>query len=376
MYKNYKVNIKLIFFVIGISLVYSCGGGSSSPQINSSEPPPNSAPKIFNIDAAFDYALQDNMFTQQVSVLANGELNTKWRDITLSEKNKVLEFGYEDMIANFEGNEQFDELTSWSTGKSILSIIIGISADQGLLSLDDAASKYLTEWNGDEQKEKIKLRDLLNMRSGLLIPEGDDAKLTRQDDQFNFCVNSSVAEDPDNKFEYNNCNSMLLGKVVERATGQDFSYFAETFLFAPLDIKATWWKHIVGNYLTYCFVDMSQKDFIRFGEMVLNKGEDVVSESYIDEIFSGYDDYNLQFWLRDDTIQTIGFDGQYIVIDFINEFVAARNSLYYASTNGDYIMSIKGDVEDYTLPITLPQIVTGQSTSFDMKEFLRILRSP
>ena len=121
---------------------------------------------------------------------------------------------------------------------------------------------------------------------------------------------------------------------------------------------------------------MSQKDFIRFGEMVLNKGEDVVSESYIDEIFSGYDDYNLQFWLRDDTIQTIGFDGQYIVIDFINEFVAARNSLYYASTNGDYIMSIKGDVEDYTLPITLPQIVTGQSTSFDMKEFLRILRSP
>ena len=155
MYKNYKVNIKLIFFVIGISLVYACGGGSSSPQINSSEPPPNSAPKIFNIDAAFDYALQDNMFTQQVSVLANGELNTKWRDITLSEKNKVLEFGYEDMIANFEGNEQFDELTSWSTGKSILSIIIGISADQGLLSLDDAASNILP--SGMEMSRKKKL---------------------------------------------------------------------------------------------------------------------------------------------------------------------------------------------------------------------------
>ncbi len=372
--------MKIKYLVTGITILmlHSCGGGSSStPEIQLTESTSNTNPPIFNIDAAFNYALQDGMFTQQVSIYANEVFSSRWRDISVSEEAKISNFGFSGIIENFKGNREFEDLTSWSTGKSFLSILIGIAEDKELLTLTDSAAKYLSEWSGDEKKEAITIKDLLNMRSGLAIPDGDSGgNITVHDNQFSFCLELDSAHEPDDYFQYNNCNSMLLGKVLERASGQDFEFFAQSNLFNKLNIKATWWKDIAGNYLTYCCVDMSQKDFVRFGQMLLNMGEGVVSESYINKIFSGYESYSLHFWLRDDTLQTIGFDGQCIAIDFINNLIAARNSLYHAATDGSYTMSIKGSIEDYQLPITLPRIVTGEASPFDMSEFLRILKTP
>lgn len=53
---------------------------------------------------------------------------------------------------------------SWSQGKSITATLIGILIQRGLLELDQPAP--IKEWQGDERK-KIRVRDLLNMSSGL-----------------------------------------------------------------------------------------------------------------------------------------------------------------------------------------------------------------
>ena len=58
---------------------------------------------------------------------------------------------------------------------------------------------------------------------------------------------------------------------------------------------------------------------------------EIISESYITEILSNNGkNYNLQFWFQDNVLMTIGYDGQFIVIDFANN-VQIRNSLKFIS---------------------------------------------
>ena len=100
-------------------------------------------------------------------------------------------------------------------------------------------------------------------------------------------------------------------------------------------------------------------------------------KEYINEIFSS-DFYNLHFWFFDDTVQAIGFDGQFIVVDFNNDLIILRNSLYYPLHSGDYILcTARAFVcDDTTGPVTLPEALLGVSSEFSMSEFLRILKTP
>ena len=102
-----------------------------------------------------------------------------------------------------------------------------------------------------------------------------------------------------------------------------------------------------------------------------------VSEEYINEIFSP-DFYNLHFWFFDDTVQAIGFDGQFIVVDFNNDLIILRNSLYHPLHSGDYTLCIAQAFvcADSTGPVTLPEALLGVSSEFSMSEFLRILKTP
>ena len=57
-----------------------------------------------------------------------------------------------------------------------------------------------------------------------------------------------------------------------RAVGQDIKSFADTYLFSKIGItsvSADWWRDNTtgnqanGNYLTYCCLDMTARDFAK-----------------------------------------------------------------------------------------------------------------
>ena len=170
---------------------------------------------------------------------------------------------------------------------------------------------------------------------------------------------------------------MLLGVILERATGQDFKVFADTYLFSKLDINARWWRDPSGNYLSYCCLDMTQAEFGRFGSMILSKGDGIISEAFIDDILASDSFYNLQFWFGLNTLETRGYDGQIIAIDFNNELIVLRNSFYFPKTEGDFIFRNDGDsyAADIDAPLTLPSVVMQIEDNFDMNQFLDILKS-
>ena len=389
---NFATNHSIMIF---LSLIFlsGCGGGggssSPSPEVTavnapSSQPTssqPTSTSQNWNIDAAFDYGMADGMFTQQITVIENGQvLRSAYRDIGAEEIIALEDASQTTLIPAFQGVRENSQVTSWSVGKSILSIIAGIAQDQGFLDIDDKASEYITEWANDDRNE-ITIRHLLNMRSGLQLPPENSEEgggITNFYDQQQLCLDRNLTGEINEIFEYNNCNSQVIGEIIKRATAQNFKAYADVNLFGPLGINAEWWTDVRNNYITYCCVDMTQEEFGRFGMMLLNKGEGIVSEEYINEIFTP-DFYNLHFWFFDDTVQAIGFDGQFIVIDFNNDLVILRNSLYYPLHSGDYILCIGGNFicgNSSTGPVTLPEALLGVRSEFSMSEFLRILKTP
>ena len=367
--------------VIFLSLIFlsGCGGGggsgSSAPEVT--QVIPNSQTPIYwNLDAAFSYGMDDGKYTQQITVIENGDvLRSAFRDIGTQEVARLEASFQSSQVPNFQGVRENSQLTSWSTGKSFMSIVMGIAQDQNFLDIDEYASQYLTEWSDDERNQ-ITIRHLLNMRSGLQKPTGEaGGNITVYANQLQMCITLELQEEINERFEYNNCSSMLLGEIIERATGQDFKTYADVNLFNPLEINASWWTDLSGNYLSYCCVDMTQAEYAKFGMMLLNKGDGIVSESYIDDILTTTANYNLQFWFFDSTMQTIGFDGQFIVVDFNNDLLILRNSLYHPQTDGDYVLNNTGD-SNRTGPITLPDALLGDGNNFSMSEFLRILKTP
>ena len=367
--------------VIFLSLIFlsgcggGSGGGSSAPEITQVIAD-SQTPIYWNLDAAFSYGMDDGKYTQQITVIENGDvLRTAFRDIGTQEVARLEASFQSSQVPNFQGVRENSQLTSWSTGKSFMSIVMGIAQDQSFLDIDEYASQYLTEWSDDERNQ-ITIRHLLNMRSGLQKPMGDaGGNITVYANQLQMCIALELQEEINAKFEYNNCSSMLLGEIIERATGQDFKTYADVNLFNPLEINASWWTDLSGNYLSYCCVDMTQAEYAKFGMMLLNKGDGIVSESYIDDILTTTANYNLQFWFFDSTMQTIGFDGQFIVVDFNNDLLILRNSLYHPQTDGDYVLNNTGD-SNRTGPITLPDALLGDGNNFSMSEFLRILKTP
>jgi len=372
-----KFWINLIATFLIIIALASCGSPSNEKSDLILEPTPSDMD--FNLDGAFEYGLADGTFTQSITVFHNGRvLRSSHRGALNSEKEFISNAIGEEYVDLYENKSSRDLVTSWSTGKSFTSILIGIAIDQSFISgLDQSASDYIFEWQNDDRAD-ITIRHILNMRSGLFLYDGGNGgNITSFKNQLDACINRTLQTPRNNNFLYSNCDSMVLGEILVRATGKDFFDFADEHLFSQLDIDAQWWTDQNFNYLSYCCIDMTQEEFLKFGQMILNNGGGIISESYITEILSNNgESYNLQFWFQDNALMTIGYDGQFIVIDFANNVLVLRNSLYHqlVPINGQTIMinNQNGQAGSTQIPLTLPTIFGGEQT-FNISEFLNIL---
>ena len=133
--------------------------------------------------------------------------------------------------------------------------------------------------------------------------------LVFSDDQLTKCINRDFAESGviqpwysesviynRGDFKYSNCDTQVLGEILFRATGQDLQTYADYQLFSKIGINAKWWRDYVadgqsnGNFLAYCCLDSTARDYAKFGHMLLLGGiweDDTVSYgSYVDSIAS------------------------------------------------------------------------------------------
>lgn len=208
----------------------------------------------------------------------------------------------------------------FSATKSIVGLLIGIAYDEGAIkSLDDHVSVYLPDF---KDGDKITIRNLLTMSSGLDWDEAYTALVSKTtqayygDDIRSLVMNLKVVEQPGKKYSYKSGDTQLLSFVLEAATGQTVSEYAQQKLWHPVQAcrDALWnLDRKGGEEKTYCCFNTTARDMAHLARLILNKGEwngkQVISEAYLQEAISpaGYlenefgdgalDYYGFQIWV-------------------------------------------------------------------------------
>ena len=357
------------------------------------------------LENAFEYAFDERFNTQALLIVRGGRIVAeKYSGISQANIDGLVELfsevrgwgsslSREDWQERYGLRDQFSLATSWSTAKSVASTLIGIAiAEDFIDSVDQPASDFLPNWLGTDKEGRVSIRDILTMKSGLQCPDGPNGgEIYNEENQLDVAINRvlelSTAE-PDEKKDsawvYCNADSMLLGEIIENATGYSAYEFGDRFLFAPLGMRVDWWRDTANNYLTYCCIDAISRDFARFGLLWLSKGvwegQNLFSEKFFDAALSQSDiafeqdnlGYGFQWYIQslfnddNETIRELSFGTKGFHMNNIWLFpdldlVVVRNSLYHRVLDaiddtvrtGDLELLFQGEDMDVNVHATL-----------------------
>jgi CubicO group peptidase (beta-lactamase class C family) len=185
-----------------------------------------------------------------------------------------------------------------SCQKSVVSLLVGVAEERGLLAVDDPVSSLLAPgWSNatPSEEDAIRLRHLLTMTSGL-------------DDQL-----VKVAE-PGAVWRYNNNAYHLLQPALERAAELGIGALTQQWLWEPIGVRSSTWRErrstgpaardAKGRALWG--LSMTARDMGRFGLMVERGGRwekrAIVPDAFLEAALSPSQDlnpaYGLLWWLN------------------------------------------------------------------------------
>ncbi len=129
-----------------------------------------------------------------------------------------------------------------SLTKPITATLVLKLADQGVLNLDSSLSEFFTEFNTDFGKQ-THLHHLLSHTSGMpdhfSIDGWFDPAFHRQTSEQEFLkliAEQPAAFEPGTDYLYSNLGYFVLGKIIEKATGESFSSNIKKHIFQPLNM--------------------------------------------------------------------------------------------------------------------------------------------
>ena len=221
-----------------------------------------------------------------------------------------------------------------SVTKSITTTLIGIAADQGKLRLDDPMLSFFSGRavaNRDAAKERITVRHLVSMSSGLECTSANDEQtlkeMERSADFVQFTLDRKVVSEPGAEFVYCSPGMHLLSAILQKATGMTALEFARLHLFGPLGIRDVIWPaDAQGFNHGWGGIRVHPHDTAKIGFLWLNhgqwEGKQIVSRQWVEDsvktqIKTGRDDdYGYGWWITGDEGEyaAIGRGGQRIQV--------------------------------------------------------------
>jgi len=191
-------------------------------------------------------------------------------------------------------------LESWSMGKSLSGTLMGILIKQGVYTLDQPAP--IPEWQtAGDPRQKIRIRDILNMSSGLRIiapqdPDYDESGpypdhlyyYTGSIDSFKYAATRPQQWPPATVGRYRNTDPVLTNYMVRMAVekrGEDYHSWPQRSLFDKLGIRTfVLDTDPYGNFLTHGYESASGRDWARIANLYLQdgvwNGERILPEGY------------------------------------------------------------------------------------------------
>lgn len=291
----------------------------------------------------------------------------------------VLEGTYTDAWLVTRGGVAIAEEYAWpmkparrhmlfSVSKSIVSIVVGALADAGLLSVDDLVTTHIPALS-ESGYARATVRDLLDMRSGVKFSEeyltkGSEIRALFEAVDFAprtpssangikaFLTGLTKEREHGSSFVYRSCETDVLAWICENVVGRPFAVVASEFVWSRVGAAhaAQVCQDRWGGSIADGAISTTLRDLARFGEMIARggvtvDGTRVVSQAWIDDIFSGGPDstqvfadsasaqsypggmYRSQFWVPSasrDVVIGIGIHGQMLYIDRATQTVGVK----------------------------------------------------
>jgi CubicO group peptidase (beta-lactamase class C family) len=186
------------------------------------------------------------------------------------------------------GTVRFDADTlhdARSVTKSVVSALFGAAMAEGAIDdIDTPLLDYFPEYADLRTPERmaIRLRHVLSMTSGIQWdessrPYGDplnsESAMDRAADPYRYVLEQPLSTEPGATWEYSGGDTMLLSRIIERATGEDLEAFARRALFKPLGIERyEWLRYPGGAPIAASGLRLLPRDMARIGQMYLDAG--------------------------------------------------------------------------------------------------------
>jgi CubicO group peptidase (beta-lactamase class C family) len=179
----------------------------------------------------------------------------------------------------FAGANAGTPLVSRSLAKPLTAIVIGRAIALGSIkSLDQPVSDFITEWKGGP-KAGIKIRHLLDMRSGLLgqtfttDPENilNRAYLDPRHDAI-LIGEYPLFHEPGTRFDYANAVADLVAIVIERATHERYARFVSEAVLRPLGAAggSVWIDREGGLAHSACCIMLPAETWLRLAILLVD----------------------------------------------------------------------------------------------------------
>lgn len=153
-------------------------------------------------------------------------------------------FGMAD-IANGAPNTLQTVFNLGSVGKMFTAVAIAQLAEEGRLAFTDAVGAHLPNLPHAAIRDRVTVHHLLTHTSGMgtffnpLFRKADKARLRRVDDYDPLYLTEPLAFAPGARFSYSNSGFLVLGKILEAVTGEDYNSLMRRRVFEPAGMKDT-----------------------------------------------------------------------------------------------------------------------------------------
>ena len=198
-------------------------------------------------------------------------------------------------VANLETGSQrmlTDQFRIASITKTFTGLRILQLHDEGLLNINDSLAKYFPDF---PRADNIRIRNLLNMNSGIKDFAGHEFLHTWYDDPFMpfsmqqgmelSALDSAEFYHAGDSVKYCNVNYSILGLIVEKVTGKTISEEISEFIFKPLGMNSSiypddYW--LPGNLKGYSWNESENKfdDKTELNTDVPNAAGAIISSIY------------------------------------------------------------------------------------------------
>ncbi|MCF2144772.1 MAG: beta-lactamase family protein [Candidatus Heimdallarchaeota archaeon] len=272
----------------------------------------------------------------------------------------IIRHGYLVYERYFLDNNESSLQEIYSITKSFTSALIGIAVGEGYLNVSQKMLDFFpnrTIANLDARKEKITIKHLLTMTSGLKWNEVfNDIPFAQSDDPLQYVLDLPMAHEPGTVFNYNSGAVHILTAILQNVTGKTALEYAEEKIFQPLGFQDYNWKvDPQGIYFGGFGLKLLPRDLAKFGFLYLNNGtwDDqqiipaawVVNSTTKKVTVSSSINYGYLWWLYPKLNYYVasGFNGQEI-------FVCPKYNLIVVTTAWQLEGAIFNLYENYILP--------------------------